>query len=206
MTAIEQFIAWLSVVLTGLAAWYSVFLLFPEYQESRYRYRLWKIRDGLVARVLDRTLPPSDRLVSGVIETIESTIEYSGRCHLFFWMGAVAIWNRNGRPSPLDIEGGLARLSEAQRKPVQDALSAYASATMQHLFTGSIFGLVMLAVFNLASTAMRTRKAVAESQRRIRAWAKAIWASLWFSLTPSFGRRTLALDQQALALKACLEQ
>ena len=198
MDNITAYVAVLAVGVTAAMGWIGAFIIYPASQESRFRYRLWRVRDAIVDDVRTGALPRAP-LVKELIANVEHAILHSKRFNLLRWRSAAPLVQM---PSSIarreKIIAWMASLPPEQRAAFESHLTGFVSSLLRHLFTGSVLALAVLGVVNVVditrSISSRIRKGVAGAIPPIR-----------FTATPKLGARALRLSSESVMnLRTCL--
>jgi hypothetical protein len=116
----------------AVAAWYGLLFVVPSCQVSRFRYRLWGLRDRVVDDLISATLPetpPIEELVYEVELAIRQAPDIRLVNFALAWKAAKELPARERAP--------LTGLSESQRQLVQGYREELYGDIARHLFRGS---------------------------------------------------------------------
>ena len=133
----ESWVVVIVAVATGLSP-FALIIHLRNLAHSRFRDRLWTIRDELVDGLLSGQIEPSPA-ASRLLHVIETSIRIVGR-HSFIDALIAAIIVRGREIEPL-ADGVLSDdLRPSDRAKLADLLAAFSKAVTDHLLSGSLSG------------------------------------------------------------------
>lgn len=135
------------VGMLGVAA-YWIFVSIPKIQVSRLRYKLWKLRDEIVDRVLSGELPDSSE-VRGAVEGVEETIRCAPTLTPFnFLVMLWALWDTGLRSQVKEAWSERNRkLPEPEASELEPYQRRLGKAMLFHVALGSPSGWASCAIF-----------------------------------------------------------
>ncbi len=132
--------ALLTVWLVGFVmfAWWAFFKSIPSSAASRFRYRLWAMRDELALELLDGTYEDSEQ-PQRLLHEIEALIRVAPELTLFR-MGLMRLGRIGISPLPSYQPIKLEALNNSDRQRLAGRMDRVSRAALRYLFTGSPSG------------------------------------------------------------------
>lgn len=131
------------LAVTCIAGWTGVIFVIPWCQRSRYRYRLWQMRDQIVDDVICNKIPSHPAVVE-LVARIETHI----RCVDSFTLASTMTEYIGRRAFELPVDGSLdvTLLGSTEGAIISRYLSEFNKAKVRHLFVGSPSGWIAFAL------------------------------------------------------------
>lgn len=175
---ISTFILVTSLVLALLPIWVLFLYVVPRHQTSRFRYRLWEIRDEVKDSVYRGELPDNDAVnILGM--HVESFIRHAHETGLVSFL-LVASAND---PYRSDVEEAIDRskatMSDGQLKLLSEYEASLYEEVLKHLVTGSLVGWLFGIFVAPIALVIVVARIVRDVRRRLRDSAN--WESLAFA-------------------------
>jgi hypothetical protein len=135
----------LDIVAIALFAWFCLVKVIPSCNVSLYRYRLWRLRDGLADEVRQGAFQDAApaRAVIAFIESLIVLAPQLGAVKL-----GVMLWSCRhvpDAPDPFKLES----LAPRDRQMVQTRLDTVGGLTARHLLLGSPSGWALLVILGI---------------------------------------------------------
>jgi hypothetical protein len=141
--------------LLAIAAWAGIILVIPWCQRSRFRYRLWRLRDKVTDDLIRDALPRSDAVIE-LREQIDDSIRYSRDFTFLNFLLAYTVAEKYSRLAVQRASRDDLRPEEAER--LKQYESQLEEAQTVHLLTGSVsgwVGTVLLAILSFPKLTSR---------------------------------------------------
>jgi hypothetical protein len=126
----------LNFMALAIFAWVSLVKIVPSCAASRYRYRLWRLRDGLADDIRGGGFESSNaarKIVSYIEVAIEDAADLTAlHVLLFFWTNRVDV--------SLNDPLALRELGHRDRVRLEETLSEVENAFLAKAFLGSVSG------------------------------------------------------------------